>query len=74
MEVTSSASEKNSGGAKRRQETPAHNMSCQPPQTLMLESILSERHTGHQEGQSQTKYGHKQDDWPETTGKLTPLP
>ena len=34
----------------------------------MLESTLAEKYTGNQEGLSQTKYGHKQDDWPEITG------
>ena len=43
------ASWKNLGGAQRRKETPAPVTSCQAPRFLVLESILVERFTWHQE-------------------------
>ena len=44
------------------------------PEYITLESILAERCMRHQKGPWITKYGHKQEEWPETTRKLTPLP
>lgn len=35
--------QENSRGAKKKEETPAHNMFCQTPRNLALESILAER-------------------------------
>ena len=66
--------EENSGGAKRREETPAHNMSCQPPRNP---------HSGIHQGwemhtlpgrtpRHRTKYRHRNDDWPRQGGRLTP--
>ena len=38
------------------------------PENFMLQLTLAEKYTSYQEGLSQTKYGHKQDDWPGITG------
>jgi len=63
------------GRAKRRRR---HQLLIYPanlPETFVLEAILAERCTCHQvRTLSQTKYGHKHDDWPEATGKLPPTP
>ena len=45
--------QENLGRAKRKEEeeeTPVHNMSANPPESLALESMLAERCTCHQEG------------------------
>lgn len=41
---------KNSGGTKRREQTPAPNNPANLPETLALESVLIERCVRHQEG------------------------
>ena len=50
------------GGANRREERT--NLSG----SLVLESILAERCTRHQEGHEPDQVWDAQDDWPETTG------
>ena len=63
---------KNLGGVKRREESPAHNMSCQPPRNPHTGIHLGwEMHTQLGRTLSQTRY--KQEDWQETTHKVTHL-
>ena len=49
-------------------------LSCQPPRILFTGIHLGcKMYISPGRTLSQTKYGHKHDDWSETTGKLTPL-
>ena len=65
---------KNMGGTKRRKETPGQNMSCPPLRNPQAGIHLGlEMHTPPGRTLCQTKYGHKQDDWPETTWKANPI-
>ena len=38
------------------------------PENFMLQPTWAEKYASYQEGLSQTKYGHKQDDWLGITG------
>ena len=61
--------QENSGGAQRRVEKPTICPTNLPKS--LLESIMAERlHAPPGSMLSQTKYGHKQEDCPETTQKL----
>ena len=64
----------NLGEAKRREEMPAQNMSCQPPRNPHAGIYLGWEMTCHQEGPELDQRGHKEDDCPETTWKPAPLP
>ena len=70
--VRESWTKKNLGGVKRKEESPAH-MSCQSPRNPHNGIHLDwEMHTQLGRTLSQTRYRHKQDDWPETTQKGNP--
>ena len=74
MVLLPKTNQENSGRAKRRKETPAHNMSCQSqrnPHTRI--NLGCKIHAPPGKTLSQTKYGHEQDDWPETTRKGNPI-
>ena len=61
-------------GSQRREETPVHNMSCQPSRNPPAGNHLDwEMHTPSGKALNRTKYGHRQDDWPETTQKANPI-
>ncbi|XP_036686333.1 uncharacterized protein LOC118883517 [Balaenoptera musculus] len=60
MMLPQKTNQENLGGAKRREETPAHNTSCQPPRNPPTGIHLnSEMHAPPGSALSQTKYGHK---------------
>ena len=63
------ANQENSGGAKMREEIPAHRMS-QPPRNLQARIHFGwKMHVRQGRTLSRTKCEHKQEDWPETTLK-----
>ena len=58
----------NVGETKRREEA------TYIPESFALESMLAERCVPHQKDPEPEQIWAKQDDWPETTQKLTPFP
>ena len=63
----------NSGGAKRREEMPAHNMSCQPPRNPHARIHLGWQMRASPGSTESDQIRHKQDNWPETTQKANPI-